>query len=379
MVAVSGRPRTLDEAKEYLRHRLANRLSPLHAIDAGEAAAAIERLDGLDGERWGAAWGEVGARFEEAAREAEARGDRQAAAAAYFQAYNFYFVGRFPCPNPPRKEACAVRARETFVKAGQYFDPPLARVVVPFAGRADEGREIVFYVRRPPGVARPPVLLRWGGIDTWKEERNDLNDRFLQEGYATVNVDMPGTGESPVKGSPDAERQYTPVFEWLRAQADLDGSRIACVGMSFGGYWATKLAHTHREYLVGAVNWGGGIHGFFQPEWLVRSRYADSYLMELGETRARMLGVPDYETYIETAHTMSLLDQGVLDQPTAPLLLVNGKDDRQAPIEDLYLVLEHGQPKSARVFPGGHMGHTPETFPTILRWLRERIEAPCGA
>jgi hypothetical protein len=101
--------------------------------------------------------------------------------------------------------------------------------------------------------------------------------------------------------------------------------------------------------------------------------------MELGETRARMLGVPDYETYIETAHTMSLLDQGVLDQPTAPLLLVNGKDDRQAPIEDLYLVLEHGQPKSARVFPGGHMGHTPETFPTILRWLRERIEAPCGA
>lgn len=373
-VEVRNRPRTLDEVKAFLRDHLANRGSPLNFADETAAREVIERLDGLDGERWGTAWAAAAARFEADAQAAEARGDHAAARDAYLQAYNFYFAGRFPCPNHPRKEACAVKARETFLKAAAYFDPPLQRVVVPFAGRPDEGTEIVFYVRRPPGVARPPVLLRWGGIDTWKEERNDLNERFLKEGYATVNVDMPGTGESPVKGSPDGERQYTPVFEWLRAQPDLDGNRMACVGMSFGGYWATKLAHTHREYLTAVVNWGGGLHGFFQPEWLERSRYADSYLMELGETRARMFGVPDYETYIERAHTLSLLDQGVMDLPCAPLLLVNGKEDRQAPIEDFYLLLEHGSPKAARIFPGGHMGHTPETFPTILRWLKARLQ-----
>ena len=53
---------------------------------------------------------------------------------------------------------------------------------------------------------------------------------------------------------------------------------------------------------------------------------------------------------------------------------MNGKEDRQAPIDDLYLVLEHGDPKAARVFPGGHMGHTPQTFPTILQWVRERMQ-----
>ncbi len=44
--------------------------------------------------------------------------------------------------------------------------------------------------------------------------------------------------------------------------------------------------------------------------------------MELVETRARMLGVPDYETYVERAHVLSLLDEGMLGQPSAPLLLV---------------------------------------------------------
>jgi len=69
----------------------------------------------------------------------------------------------------------------------------------------------------------------------------------------------------------------------------------------------------------------------------------------------------------------SLLDQGLLDQPCAPLLLINGKDDKQTPIQDLYLLLEHGDPKSIRIFPGGHMGQTPSTLPTIVKWLADRI------
>ena len=56
-------------------------------------------------------------------------------------------------------------------------------------------------------------------------------------------------------------------------------------------------------------------------------------------------------------------------------IVVNGKNDLQTPIEDLYLLLEHGGPKTARVFPGGHMGQTPETLPTIVRWLRRELEA----
>jgi hypothetical protein len=32
--------------------------------------------------------------------------------------------------------------------------------------------------------------------------------------------------------------------------------------------------------------------------------------------------------------------------------------------------MEYDEPKSARVFPGGHMGKTPET---IIRWLKKEV------
>jgi hypothetical protein len=55
------------------------------------------------------------------------------------------------------------------------------------------------------------------------------------------------------------------------------------------------------------------------------------------------------------------------------MLIVNGKEDLQTPIADLYMLLEHGSPKSARVFPGGHMGQTTQTFPTIVNWLKNEL------
>jgi hypothetical protein len=64
---------------------------------------------------------------------------------------------------------------------------------------------------------------------------------------------------------------------------------------------------------------------------------------------------------------------GVLDQPCAPMLCVNGLEDTVFPIQDMLLLLEHGDPKTARFFPGGHMGHTPETQPLITRWVAERL------
>ncbi|HLC25680.1 MAG TPA: hypothetical protein VJM80_02810 [bacterium] len=77
------------------------------------------------------------------------------------------------------------------------------------------------------------------------------------------------------------------------------------------------------------------------------------------------------EEFFKSCSSMSLLDQGWLDKPCAPLLLVNGKKDEQVPIEDLYLLLEHGDSKEARVFPdAGHMGKSPEALQVVVSWLR---------
>jgi fermentation-respiration switch protein FrsA (DUF1100 family) len=71
---------------------------------------------------------------------------------------------------------------------------------------------------------------------------------------------------------------------------------------------------------------------------------------------------------------LSLLSQGWLDKPCAPLLIVNGKEDKQVPLDDFYLLLEHGNPKAIRLFPGGHMGSIPNILKTIISWLHQKLD-----
>jgi esterase FrsA len=94
--------------------------------------------------------------------------------------------------------------------------------------------------------------------------------------------------------------------------------------------------------------------------------------MDLMAARARIFGGTTFEDYVARCPELSLLDQGLLDQPSAPILLVNGRDDQQNSIGDLYLSLDHGDPKHARVFDGGHMGEGP-VVPTLTHWMLDQL------
>jgi pimeloyl-ACP methyl ester carboxylesterase len=148
---------------------------------------------------------------------------------------------------------------------------------------------------------------------------------------------------------------------------------VGVIGGSTGGYWAAKLAHTHRARLRAAVDQGGCAHYAFQPEWIERSQHGE-YPYELAETLACAFGLATFDDWVANAPRFSLLTQGVLDQPCAPLMCVNGIRDSVFPIADHYLLLAHGDPKTARFFDVGHMGHTPQTTPMIVAWLKEKLE-----
>jgi esterase FrsA len=357
---------TLRDGKSWLLERLDRGAHPLDGLDPDAARATIDGLAGLHPEPWTAAWGALADDFAARARAASGRGEQRD---LWFQAYRAAFMGRYPVPNHPLKEREYDRAREFFLRATSLDDPPLEVIELPF-----EGSKLRFYLTRPAvGGPRPPVAMVWAGIDTWKEEMHvRLGALMRSRGFAVLLVDMPGVGESPVLATGDAERQWTPIFDWLAARDDLDGDRCAAVGGSFGGYWAMKLAYTHRDRLACAVNWGGGVHITFTPEWQHKSRNASSYLMDLMPARARIFGGDTFEDYVARCPELSLLDQGLLDQPSAPLLLVNGRDDVQNSIDDIYLSLDHGDPKAARVFDGGHMGEGP-VAPTIADWVAGQL------
>ncbi|HWI31478.1 MAG TPA: alpha/beta hydrolase [Microbacterium sp.] len=366
---MSDQVRSLDDAQAWLREHLAVRRHPFNEIDAEAAAETIDALEGIDPENWVDAWLGRSERFASQARAARSAEEERG---LWWQAYQFAFLGRYPSPLHPRKRDSYAKAQEYFLRATALDEVPVERVEVPFAGRRGEGDSVVFYVSRPPGAHSPPAVMMWGGIDMWKEESWVRGALLRSKGFATIHIDMPGIGESPLLAGVDAERMWNPIFDWIGA-SDLDEKRIAALGQSFGGYWAMKLAITHRERVAVAVNWAGGVHETFQPSWQERSRNASSYLMDLMPTRASIFGGKTFEDYIARCPELSLLDQGLLDQPSAPLLLVNGIDDQQNSIQDIWLSLQHGDPKTARIFPGGHMGVGP-VMPTVVAWLVERLQ-----
>jgi esterase FrsA len=362
------RPRTIDEIKNDIRSRLGRR-APFDHADRQESEEALAKLNDLDGEQWAAVWNELASRWENDARAAEASGKRDEAKEAYLKAYGYYGIARHPFPSTPGKTRAYLKAREMHLAAAKYFDIPLERVAIPF-----QGREIIGHLRLPKAIPAP-LIMHWGGIDNWKEERHAFAERFVKEGWGCFVLDSPGTGECPMLASPDAHRVHVAALDYLTKRPQVDADRIAVVGASFGGYWATKLAHLEPDRLRAVVNWGGGIHHFFQPQWQEKSRHADSYLFDLIEARANLFGKKTFAELVEVMPALSLKTQDLLDRSCAPLLIVNGKEDQQVPLEDFYLLLEHGDPKTMRLFPGGHMGNIPLVFETVIPWLCKRLES----
>src|SRR3712207_7986148 len=72
-------------------------------------------------------------------------------------------------------------------------------------------------------------------------------------------------------------------------------------------------------------------HTRYWRDWssdVCSSDLADTYLTDLWETRGFSLGFSSFEECVARGPELSLLNQGILDQPSAPLLLVNGKIGR---------------------------------------------------
>ncbi|HEY1270050.1 MAG TPA: alpha/beta fold hydrolase [Candidatus Binatia bacterium] len=362
-----GQVKTLEEIKTMIRARTGKR-NVFRRAKQADVESVLERLAEKDPERWAAEWSRVAADYENTGIERERRGQHREAMEAYLMAYTYYTIGRYPVPHTAGKKLCFEKSLELYEKAGYYFTPPLMRVEIPFSGQTAPA-----YLRIPHGNGKRPVVINFGGIDSFKAECFEYDEALLAAGFGTLAVDMPGVGESPIKASPTADRLFSAVIDYLEKRAEVDPERIAIVGRSFGGYWAAKMAHVEAQRLRAAVVWGGGVHYFFQEEWLRESTHADSYLLDHDIARCSVFGVKTLDELAEKFPAMSLKDQGWLDKPSCPMLIVNGKDDKQTPIEDLYILLEHGAPKSARIFPGGHMGQTPETLPTIVRWLKRKL------
>jgi pimeloyl-ACP methyl ester carboxylesterase len=374
VLAQSTGPRDLAELKQEAQRRADRSLPPVGGVKAEDMREALANINNLEPDTWAAAFVRIGDRYVEKAKALQSSAPKEAAE-AYKHAWEVYNTARWPTENSGGKKNAYVKALEAFAAYGKLIDPPLEIVRIPF-----EGKEIVAYLRLPPNARPAPLMMGISGLDTRKEDVAAGSDAFMRRGIAVLALDMPGTGQAPIKVDVGAERMYSTVLDYVQTRKEIDAKRVVVRGQSWSGYWAAILAYTERARLRGAVVHGVGIHGYFQPEFQRTGLTTREYLFDLFPARSAIFGVSTREDFLNYGPRLSLQAQGWLDKPSAPMLLVNGEQDTQQPISDLYLMMKHGDPKDAWVNPaGGHMGRS-EQWPqrrvldeVVLPWIERKL------
>lgn len=269
---------------------------------------------------WCRAWSARAEHHEQLGREAMARGHTLTAgeclqrATVYYHFASFLFTRDMAQMKAAHSKAIACRQA-----ALPYLRPPGERVTIPYQGKMLAG-----ILRKPAGIEKPPVVVMAVGLDSTKEEGDAYETPFLARGMATLIFDGPGQGEGQydfaIRG--DYEVPVKAVIDYVETRSDLAAKRIGMWGVSLGGYYAPRAAAFEKRIkaciaLGGPFNWGANWDNL--PALTREAFTARSHAKSEQEAR-------------ENANTLSL--EGIAQNITCPLFIVNGRLDRIVPATD---------------------------------------------
>ena len=345
--------RKIAEIKQESLARAQRGAYPLGGLDPADVAQALDAIQTTDRDEWATGWSRVAERYMEQGRIA---GSASQASAAYKKAWRLFYFAQWPVPNSAGKKIAYDRAVQAYMKYAEAMDPPLDLVKIPF-----EGQTITAYLRLPKQAAGPvPMILAISGLDSRKETVADSYEQILEKGVGFLAVDGPGTGQAPIKVSATAERMFSAVLDYLYQHPRVDRSRIIVSGVSFGGYWAAKLAITEKARLLGSVAQSPPVDEFFSERFLREGTMGNrEYLFDLAPAFINVFeGANTMDDLARLMPGMSLKAQNLLTKPTVPMLVVTGAKDTQVPISDIELLMRSGDvPKESWINPsGGHLG-----------------------
>ena len=204
----------------------------------------------------------------------------------YLRAACLYRIARFPYIfhssylSPPKsaKWEAWERQKVVYLKAATAWAEPVEEILVPhvYGVEGERGESIPVYVRRPEsainGVPVPTVILMTG-LDGYRPDNTQRTWEFISRGWATVVVEIPGTADSPANAAdPKApERLWDSLLAWMKQEGGFDMKNLLVWGLSCGGYYAVRIAHTHKDQIKGSIGQGAGTHWFFEKDWQIKA------------------------------------------------------------------------------------------------------------
>jgi alpha-beta hydrolase superfamily lysophospholipase len=310
-------------------------MAPYGAVALGEIEQVCEKLRARQNEphAWWEEWSAMGARLEKRADECEEAGHPLSAGNYYLRAGMYYFTAeRFIYPGP-EKRAMGEKSISCQTKGILRRHRNVERVEVPFEGKALPA----LFMKSPHTRGKAPTVVVFNGMDNCKEMSVLFAGlEFAERGWHTLAIDGPGQGESlrlrELYARHDYEAPGAAAYDYVASRTDIDTRKVAVMGYSFGGYYASRIAAFEKRYCaavaMSALHWD--LH-----EWqlnIKRRQEADPKGTPQSAFHFRWImgHIDDADAALEKAKTFSLAE--VAKSITCPFLIVHAADDTVVPV-----------------------------------------------
>ncbi|KAM0190747.1 hypothetical protein ACHAPI_009273 [Fusarium lateritium] len=214
----------------------------------------------------------------------------------YYRAADVYLHGNW---SDPRINDLWKKQASDFNKAIKLLPQPGKRIEI----KADSFTvPAIFFKTDKPG-RRPTVIIGQGYDGAMEDLYHVMGEALNQRGMNAIVYEGPGQPTvrryQDLGFIPEWERVVTPVVDYLHTRNDVDCSKIALMGYSFGGFLAPRAAaFEHRLAAVMAID---GVYDFneallkqFGPEGAKAARSGNKTLVDqMGES---IQGNPDSPT-----------------------------------------------------------------------------------
>lgn len=224
-------------------------------VDYGEVYSTSRRIKAHDVESWHSEWSATAQRLEQIGSAALDAKHKVTAHEAYLRASQYYRAsGQFFIGYPGEKRTLPAyqKCEYCFIQA-MKLSPAVKFEYVKIPWKT--GAFFPAYFIQPPQIApekKGHTLIINGGYDSVKEECYFFSGAAaLRRGYNVLLFDGPGQGltllEQNLPTLPEWENVMTPIIDYLYTRKEVDKSKIAVMGISFGGYQVPRAATVEKR------------------------------------------------------------------------------------------------------------------------------------
>ena len=203
-----------------------------------------------------------------------------------------------------------------------------------------DGREVPAWIHKPRGEGPHPVIIRiHGGPEGQARPTFSTTYQFwvANLGAAVIQPNVRGStgyGKTYVGldngfQREDAVRDIGALLDWIEAQPDLDASRVALYGGSYGGYMVLASAVHYSDRLSAVID-NVGISNFVSFLENTQDYRRDRRRQEYGDERD-----PEMRAHLERISPLNNVSR-----ISVPMFIIQGQNDPRVPVTEATQMVE---------------------------------------